>query len=106
MCAQRVFHFGHGKSYKKSSATRRAQLFTSPFQHLAAETVVNFVYEMIDIDAINNELAVHCPHLTELGIFYRQSELKFKKDSDVELVHTLDYAKPVVLAFEFLKMDF
>ncbi len=40
--------------------------------------------EQIDIDAINVELAKNCQHLTHLGIFYRQSELKFHRDPIVE----------------------
>lgn len=40
--------------------------------------------DYIDIDAINNELARSCTMLTNLGIFYRQSELKFDEDPLVE----------------------
>ncbi len=40
--------------------------------------------ELIDIDSINYELSKNCPCLIELGIFYRQSELEFKRDSIIE----------------------
>lgn len=40
----------------------------------------------IDIDSINKCLADSCYDLTHLGIFYRQSELKFRRDSLTEYV--------------------
>jgi hypothetical protein len=61
----RVFNFGHGKSYKKSAASSfRRENFDSS----------------IDIDAINCKLSANCRNLTNLGIFNRQCELKFKRD--------------------------
>ena len=38
----------------------------------------------IDIDRINSTLARCCKKLTHLGIFYRQSELLFERDQEIE----------------------
>ena len=38
----------------------------------------------IDIDRINSTLARCCKKLTHLGIFYRQSELMFERDPQIE----------------------
>jgi hypothetical protein len=40
--------------------------------------------QSIDVDSINATLANFCKSLTHLGIFYRQSELKFKQDPLIE----------------------
>jgi hypothetical protein len=40
--------------------------------------------QSIDVDSINAALASFCKNLTHLGIFYRQSELKFKQDPLIE----------------------
>lgn len=84
-----MFYFGHGKSYKKNLSTRK-YLKRTDGRSKGQSNVIDWQYsalndyKYIDIDEINYKLAQHCPGLTNLGIFYRQFELKFRKDSHVE----------------------
>ena len=87
----RVFYFGHGKSYKKNMTMpryiRHHLAYHSSSSHnsngLNQHDQVGNEIE-IDIDQILGEIAENCLQLTHLGIFYRQNELKFKKDSNLE----------------------
>jgi hypothetical protein len=87
----RVLNFGHGKSYDPSSTLKyiRHQLnhhIYNENNEVAKCSQLNtrvdecIMPSFIDIDMINNTLAKHCKKLTHLGIFYRQAELKFKRD--------------------------
>ncbi|RNA07442.1 F-box LRR-repeat [Brachionus plicatilis] len=74
------FYFGHGKSYKKYVSTKSFlanRLFNvSSYEHA--------VSSLINIDDINNLLASCCRDLESYGIFYRQSELRFRRDEGAE----------------------
>lgn len=81
-----ILNFGHGKSYRSSS--KLAQI-KHRFQHIynnstsssqISELEETNSNQAIDIDSINSTIAQYCSNLKYLGIFYRQSELKFKKD--------------------------
>ena len=76
----RVFYFGHGKSYKKNLASVK---YLSKI-NASSSYFDMYSYKYIDIDQINYKLAESCPLLTHFGIFYRQFELKFKKDPHIE----------------------
>lgn len=76
----KVFNFGHGKSYRRSASSliyirRQVHSHEDDWSH------------SVDIDSINQCISLNCPNLTQLGIFYRQSELKFKRDSQIEYLN-------------------
>jgi len=70
----KVFNFGHGKSCKRSIKFLQSDRHFDEFN----------ASHSIDIDAINSTLANFCVNLTHLGIFHRQSELRFKRDASIE----------------------
>ncbi|CAF0936777.1 unnamed protein product [Brachionus calyciflorus] len=73
-------YFGHGKSYKKSMSSRKF-LKSRMFKFTSQEYGVNCV---INIDEINSLVAQTCTNLVNYGIFYRQSELRFRRDENEE----------------------
>ena len=76
----KTFYFGHGKSYKKYLSTR-SFLHNRLFNVTSYEASVN---SLINIDDVNNLLASCCPDLVNYGIFYRQSELSFRRHQKIQ----------------------
>lgn len=77
---KRIFYFGHGRSYNKTEETSKHDLI----YHSHVKFNVASQSFKINVDKINNQIALSCPMLSRLGIFYQQNELRFDVDSETE----------------------